>query len=202
MSTAIFQEIYDDVVTLTGRPDLADETAVAIRTATRSIHGRYNFPRDLATELVKLPNAIQIVGLDIQTLFPRFRTTSTVRPLDSAFAPVDSIHIEIREIGDIYDPIYGTLLDNIAYVAGSSLNIRCLSGAYGFLVEYFKGPEVRPDYYNSWIAQLAPDAIIYQAASIVLSTNGNEEKAASYKKSVDSIYVPDLISNYGVSAGR
>lgn len=202
MSTALFQEIYDDVVTLTARPDLADETALAIRTATRRVHSSFNFPRDVATELVKLPNAIFMVSLDIQTLLPRFRTLSTLRPLDINFAPVDSVRIEIRELGDIYDPEYGTLLNYVAYLAGTSLNIRCMSGAYGFIVEYFQMPDVRADSYSSWIAQLSPDAIIYSAAATVLATSGNQEKAAAYTKTVDSMLVPDLIAQYGILAGR
>ena len=202
MSTQLFQEIYADVMTLTARPDLADETALAIRTATRGIHGRFNFPRDLATELVKLPNAIFTVSLDIQTLLPRMRTLSILRPLDINFAPVDSVKIPINELGDIYDPEYGNLLDYVAYLAGTSLNIRCMSGAYGFLIEYFQMPDVRSSAYTSWIAQLSPDAIIYSAAATVLATNGNQEKAAGFTKTVNDILVPDLISQYGGSAGR
>lgn len=202
MSTALFEEVYNDVITLTARPDLADETALAIRTATRSIHSRFNFPRDIATALVKLPNAIFTVSLDIQTLLPRMRTLSSLRPLDINFAPVDGVELPIKELGDIYDPEYKTLLNHVAYLAGTSLNIRCMSGAYGFVVDYFQMPDVRAAAYNSWIAQLAPDAIIYLAAATIWNTNGNLEKAASATKTVDDRLVPELIAQYGLSAGR
>lgn len=202
MSTALFQEIYDQVVVLTGRPDLVDETELAVRRATRSAHSRFNFPRDVATELVKLPNAIFTVSLDIQTLLPRLRTISQLRPLDINFAPVLGVKIPINELGDIYDPEYGTLLDHVAYIAGTQLNIRCMSGAYGFVVEYFQMPDVKSATYNSWVAQLAPDAITYSAAATVFSANGNQEKAAAYTKTVNDELIPELISQYGLSAGR
>jgi hypothetical protein len=198
LQTDLYDSIYNDVITLTGRPDLADETAVAIRTATLSIHGRTNWPRDLQTQLVKLPNSSNITALDIQVLFPRFRGLASVRITDVNFSPIngpDAI-IEPVEVGDIYDPIYGQLRNNIAYVGGTTLNIRNYTACYGYLVDYYSIPQVRRDAYSSWIAQLSPDAIVYQAASIVLSTNGNEEKAKAYSNMVEKQLVPDLVSNF------
>jgi hypothetical protein len=107
-----------------------------------------------------------------------------------------------NELGDVYDPEYGNLLSHVAYIAGTSLNIRCMSGAHGFVVEYFQMPDVKAAAYNSWIAQLAPDAIIYSAAATVFSTNGNQEKAAAYTKTVNEQLIPELIAQYGLAAGR
>ena len=44
---ATYQELYDDVVTITKRPDLAAETALAIRAATLKLHQSDFYFKDL-----------------------------------------------------------------------------------------------------------------------------------------------------------
>lgn len=196
--TDLYDALLQDVLELTKRPDLMEESQIALRTATLSIHGRASFPRDLVTSLVKLPNPAYQVALDIQALFPRLRGLNAVRVVDVNFAPIDTDvgKIEVVEPNDIYDPEYGSVKNNIAYVAGTSINIRTAIEAYGYIVSYYQLPLVRREEYNSWIAQMSPDAIIYQAASIVFSTNGNEEKAASYQKMVREMLFPELVTNF------
>jgi hypothetical protein len=202
--TELYDSVFNDVVALTARPDLETETALAIRTATQSMHSRYLWPRDSVVQLVKFTNATNVVALDIPTLFPRLRGISTLQGLDVNFAPVTSPEnfIEIVELGDIKDPLYGQLKNNIAYIAGTNLNVRSYAAIYGVLVEYFQLPVLSRDRYLSWIAQLAPDIIVYKAASIVLSTNGNEEKASAYAGMVEKQLLPELVSNYLTSAAR
>lgn len=201
-NTTTYQQVYDDVVVLTARPDLADETALAVRTATRSIHTRQTFPRDVVGSLVKLPNAVYQVALDTQVLFTRFRAPSGLRALDSEFNPMSYPAIELVELGDIYDPVYGFLRQDIGYLAGTSLNIRTSVAVSGFAVEYFALPEVQPDRYNSWIAQLMPEVIVYQAASIVAGLSGNEEKARVWQGMVDKMLFPELVANYLLTQAR
>jgi len=197
--TDLFDAMVNDVITLTARPDLADETALALRTATNNAHFSDGYPRDLVTQTVQLPNASYQTTLNIPTLFPRFRGLSAIRPLDVNFVPVfaygEEGRINVIELGDIYDD-YGAIKNNIAYVAGESLNIRSLTNTYGFLVEWFKAPETMRELYNSWIAQLYPDVILYWAASIVLDTNGNEEKAKKYMGMTQSVHIPYLKNNF------
>lgn len=202
--TDLYDSVVADVITLTNRPDLADETAIAVRTATISVHSSTNWPRDLQTALVKLPNASNITALDIQVLFPRLRGVSSLRITDVNFDPInsDDANIEIVEMDDIYDPVYKQLRNNIAYVGGTTLNVRNYIAAYGYLVSYYSLPRVRRDDYTSWIAQLSPDAIVYQAASIVFSTNGNEEKAKSYGNMYEKLLLPQLVANFLTSAQR
>ena len=200
--TDLYDSLLADVVTLTNRPDLSAEAAVAIKTATLSIHARAAFPRDVGTVLAKQVNATFITSLDAITLFPRLRGLSTVRLCDVNYNPLESPEIEIIELGDIYDPEYKTLKNNVAYIAGTNVNVRSGVAAYGYLVEYLASPLVLRAQYNSWIAQLAPDAILYTACSIVYATSGNEEKAAAYQKLVDTRFFPELVQNYLTSAIR
>lgn len=199
---SLWQEIYDEVVTLTGRPDLSDETTAAIKTATRRIHLADKFPRDLTSQLVQLPNSAYIVSLDIQSTFPRLRDISNISLCDSEGVPLTTPLIELRELGDIYDPVYKTLVNNIAYLGGTTLNVRSSVPITALLVEYFQIPIVNPVTYNSWIAQLAPDAIIYTAAALVLVNTGNEEKASAFKNLADRQFIPDLVANFSLTEGR
>jgi hypothetical protein len=188
--------MLNDIYALTAAPELAAETELALRSATRSVHMSASFPRDLATALIKVSTPAYLTALDAPSLLPRLRGLSTVRLVDSAEVPMVHPHIECVELGDIYEPIYGTLKNDIAYVAGTQVNIRTSVAAAGFLVEYFQVPLVTPDVYNSWIAQLSPDVIVWLAASKVFATSGNEEKAKSYARTVETQLMPELISNF------
>jgi hypothetical protein len=202
--TDLFDSILSDVYALTVRPDLEAETELAVRTATLSAHSSAAYPRDSVLVSIQLPSAVSVFlsAVDIQVSLPRFRGLSSVQLLDSTFAPVSLPEIEIVEMGDIRDPIYHQIRNDIAYVAGTSLNIRSSIPAYGYSVEYFQSPLVRREHYNSWIAQLAPDIIIYQAAAIVLGTNGNEEKSRNYMNMVNTVFKPLLDQNYLTGAMR
>lgn len=200
--TDLFDSITDDVLALTKRPDLADETAIAVRTATLNVHMAEAFPRDAVTQLVKIPNASYITQLDAQVLFPRIRGLSTVRITDTDYNPVEFPEIDIVEMGDLRDPIYKELKNDIAYLAGTAVNIRTSVPTTGYLVEYFQLPLIRREQYNSWIAQLAPDAIVYLAASIVFYTNGNEEKARAFDSFYQKTLLPGLRANFLTTAQR
>jgi hypothetical protein len=200
--TDLYDEILSDIITLTARPDLAEESAIAFRSAVATIHGRFNFPRDLTTVLVKLPNASYQTAIDIQVSLPRLRALSQIRLTDPQDSPVNSPIIDIVEVGDIYDPVYNTIKNNIAFIGGASLNIRNLIPASGYIIDYYLAPFTRREQFNSWIAQLSPEAIIFMAAATVFQTNGNEEKATSYLRMVENMYLPTLIANYGMSVIR
>lgn len=200
--TDLYDGIVNDVVTLTNRPDLAAEIAIAVRTATLSVHSDAAYPRDLVAAAVQIPNPSYQFSIDAQSQFPRLRGLSTVRLLDDNFTPVEFPEVEIIELGDIRDAIYHELKTDVCYIAGTSVNVKTSVPASGILLEYFQLPLIRREQYNSWIAQLAPDAIVYSAASILYSTNGNEEKAASYSKFYQTQLKPQLIANFLTSAMR
>lgn len=200
--TDLYDGMVADIMTLTNRPDLQGETEIALRTATSTLHGAFNFPRDLATAIVKLPNSSYQVAIDIQVSLPRLRGLSLIRGLDVNHQPLVQPQIDIVEIGDIYNPEYGILKSNIAYMGGTSLNVLTNVPLYGFVIDFYQAPQTRREFYNSWIAQLSPEAIVFLAAALVFQTNGNEEKARSYLAMVENMYKPDLISDYGLSAIR
>ena len=203
--TDLYDAMLTDVVGVTNRPDLEVESAIALRAATTNAHLTDMYFRDIAVTQVQLPNSSNQLGLDIPTLFGLVRGFIDIRPIDQSFnllAPSQGSKIEIVEAGDIYDPEYGNLRTSIAYASGSSLVVRSPIQCWGYAVQWTKAPQVRRDLYDSWIAQISPSIIIYWAAAIVLNTNGNEEKARSYLTQVEKLYIPQLKSNFLLSAMR
>lgn len=203
--TDLYDELVEDIYSLTARPDLVAETTIALKTATINAHHSELYNRDHVDQLVQIPNQANNIALDIANLFPRFRQVDSIQLLDVNYnivATNEGSQIEIVEIGDTLDPVYGTLKNNIAYVAGSTLNVRSIYGTYGYLVGWFQAPLVRREQYNSWIAQLYSPVILYWAASIVLGTNGNEEKSKNYMNQVEKVHLPQLKSNYLTGKAR
>lgn len=198
VATDLYDSMVADIVGLTARPDLEQEIAIALRTATSNAHLSDAYARDYQSTPVQLPNASYLTSLDVPTLFPRMRGVGAIQALNSNYQPIlltAANRINIIELGDIYDE-YGSLRNNVAYLAGDKLNIRTSMNTNGYLVSWYAAPNTRRDYYSSWIAQLYPDVILYWAASIVLDTNGNEAKAAKYMKMTTDIHVPFLKSNF------
>ena len=197
-STDLFDGMIEDIYTLTARPDLDGETLLALRTATNSAHLSDAYPRDLQTMSIQLPIPGYLTQLDIPTVFPRLRGLGSVRVLDESYTPPQVLQeqqVKVIELGDIYDD-YGALRSNVAYIAGDKINIRSSILSYGYLVEGFIAPHVRRTEYNSWIAQLFPDVILYWAAAIVLGTNGNEEKSNKYMGMVEKQLLPAMRANF------
>lgn len=203
-NTDLYDGLLRDIIVLTNRPDLEEETELALRTATMNVHHSDFYNRDHVTQLVQLPNAAYQVALDIQNLFPRFRAVESIVPVDVNYNPLldPSAQLEIVEIGDIRDPEYGTLKNNVAYVAGTTLNIRSAYNSYGFVVGFFQAPITRREQYNSWIAQLYDAPIIFWAAALILNTNGNEDKANKFLKMVMEVHLPYLRNNYLLGKAR
>jgi hypothetical protein len=198
VATDLYDELVQDVITLTARPDLELEAELAVRTATNNAHLSDAYARDFQLTPVQLPNASYQTSLDIPTLFPRLRGLGSIQPLDNNYQPVilpPENRISIIELGDIYDD-YGTMKNNVAYLSGDKVNIRSSTNGYGYLVGWFRAPSTKRDQYSSWIAQLYPDVILYWAASIVLDTNGNEAKAAKFMRMTLEIHVPFLKANF------
>lgn len=199
----LFQSLVDDVTLLTKRPELDEEIALYVQQATITAHNLAFFPRDLEVKVVQLPNAVNIFQLDIPSLFPRLRSLESVRGLDVNGNPTTSPKIDIVEIGEVYDPVYTSMLRaNIAYVGGTSLNIRApITGAA--MVSYYAAPNTRPDFYNSWIAQLFPQVITQRAAQLLFNDTGDDEKSARKEKMLNNGRGGglewDLIRNYGLS---
>lgn len=200
--TELYDSIYQDILALTKRPALEAETHVALRTATRAAHFGGAYARDVVEQPVQIPNASYITSLDGQVLFPRIRGLSSVQLMDGTGAVMARPEITTVEFGDIRDPVYHQLKNDIAYLAGTAVNVRSSVPASGYLVSYYQAPSVSRETYNSWIAQLAPDIIIYHAAAIVFGIVEDDKKAKAYMDLVERTLRPQLNQNFLTSEMR
>jgi len=202
-----------DIMELTNRPELDDLTALALRMATLKTHLCDHFVRDIVTsDQVAFDDSASVTSLSIATTteFARFRDVHMVQLLDVDGVALDSPEVEIVEANDIFEPGYrGVKRPYIAWMAGSNLNIYAACGMYGARVLWFQSPNVTRDTYDSWIAQLFPDVIVWEAAMMVWNRTGNETKAKEAwvtlhgdQRNPEMGLINLLKSNYLTTAGR
>lgn len=198
-----YSEIFTEVVGITNRPDRQAETALAIRSATLAMHGFAMFPNDLVSEdIVGISPSAPLVLIDQPTELPGLRGLSRVIRLDSQGNEITLPVIEVTDISNVLDPIYGTPKDNLAYKAGTNVRVVCNAGIVGLRVWYFKLPIVLPvDQYSSWIADVYPDAIITMAAAKVFKILG-DDRAITFDQMARTECLSHLVSNYITTEGR
>ena len=179
MPTALWDGLVDDVVTLTNRPGLVNETILGLKQGTMRAHLLDKFPRDLVITDYVDPSGESVNELAIPTTstFTRFRDVSAVQLLDVDSEPLSAPVVELCEIDGIYEPSYpGVKKPWVAWLAGTSLNVYSVSGMYGARTNWWQSPNLDPDTYNSWIAESFPDVIVWYAARLVWNRSGNDAK--------------------------
>jgi len=205
-----YDAIYNAVVTLTNRPDMPAETALGVSNATLTIHLADHFPRDIVSTDVPSATPAYTQSIDTQTYFPRFRDVAAVALLDVDGNQIPSPEIEVVEFGDFWVPGYpGVPKQNICWLAGTNLNVRSAVNAYGTTVDWFQSPTLLRDTYNSWIADVFPDPLIWYAAMVVWNRSGNENKAQETFRMLYgtpgndyTALIPTLKRNFSTLAGR
>lgn len=205
-----YDAIKDAVVTLTNRPDYVDEIALAIRNATLSVHLCDHFPRDVVSTSVPASTSSFSQQLDTLALFARFRDVSAIALRNADGEQILTPPIELVEIGDLYEPGYpGVRKQNIAWLAGSIINIYSSLASYGCYVDWFQSPSLDRDSYNSWIADSFPDPIVWYASMIVWNRSGNEKKSSEARTMLFgtpgndyTALIPTLKRNFSTTAGR
>jgi len=176
---SLFSDIIsgpDGVYTLTNRPDLVAETALAVRQATLAAHRCDYFRRDIQ-ELLISPGSANLFQLSISSLFANWRNFAYIRPYDSIGATPASFFLEPMKPDAILDE-YLIEKTNVYYVAGDNLNIRLGANYDSFLVGYYSNPVLTPDAsYESWIARQQSSLIVIDASKRVLEAIGYLEAA-------------------------
>lgn len=184
-------EITQQVVDLTDRGESPAFTQLAIVKATLKLHLADLWNRDVVERKVE-PDVIEGQRLQIflSTKLPGFRKMMYLKGYDDATDPANPT------IGDEYDESfpgsirdgYGWRKNNIFYVAGDSLNIYTTAVPPKFLCGYWATPKVSLGEYQSWIADMYPNAIIDEASAEIFGSVGDDDEA---KKRRD-MFVPNL----------
>jgi len=181
-------ELLTEVYALTNRPDLTAETTSAIKAATLKAHQTDFYSKDIFEIGVEFTDSDFRQSLDYTAFISNLR----------AFKYIRRVEDETDDVGKFFDIIsvdesldsYGINRVDVAYVAGRVLEMRssvtftkALLGAYVF-------PIVAPTAdYASWIADLYPYVIIYEAARVVFKQIGYDEQSAQFNSLVAEQYV-------------
>jgi hypothetical protein len=175
-----YQEIYDEVVSLTRKPELDAETRIAIQAVTSNHHARDTFKGDHVDDFVIFQESANIQEFLISGMV-RWRAFSYIRRWD-----IDTSLAEGGTAGPFFTPVppdkildsYNLTTDYTYYQTGDSIKLRSETAFQYLLIGYYKNARVSPvSEYQSWIAERYPYLIIFDAAQRVLTMSGNVEAA-------------------------
>lgn len=193
-----FGQLCNEVMTITGRPDLAADTQLAVRRATLYLHGIDTWFRDFAEKRVAFDAVSYNFSINITREFTNFRKLRYIKPFDTTTGTVKKDRdIKFMSPDNLWDEFSQDKKD-IYYIAGINLNIRAKETENGFLVGYYTMPNVMDAFY-SWIAELYPYAIVDEAAGHMLRIIGLVDEGNKYvdaqKGTVATIHIPWLRAN-------
>ena len=165
MSAQTLAQLVSDVYAITNRPDMVNETNMAIRAATLKAHHLDFFYRDVQETGINFGTLNYTQSFEPRTVIPNFRATKYLRKYDSKNSCAGMILVK-KDLNDILDS-YGVEYVNIYYGAGAEIQIKMNTQEQYLLFGCYIHPDVTLVGYNSWIADEYPQAIVYDAAATV-----------------------------------
>ena len=177
---ASLNSLVSDVYTLTNRPDLVAETALAVKKATLKMHHVDFFARDIWESGITWNPVAFIQSLPFKTIHPRWRSLKYLRKYSDGLPGAFFEQLTPEESLDRYS----IQKEDICYLAGDQIEIKSSTQDTYMLVGAYLNPDVSDTGYSSWIADDYPYAIITDAAAYVFKSIGQDEKAAYFKQDV------------------
>lgn len=171
-------------MTVTKRPDLIDETALAVRTATLKAHQSDFYPKDIFETGISWDDPAFFQSLDYRALIPRWRAFKYLRKYSSGVAGTFFTLLTPEQTLDGYN----INRENICYLAGEMLEMRSDSEDTYMILACYRNPALGAGNYDSWIALDHPYAIVYEAARLIFKQTGWDEQAAAIKQEVAEQY--------------
>lgn len=180
--TEVFEQFVNNVISITGRPDLIVDIKLAIRNATLKMHQSDFYPKDIFETGVDLEQSRYIHSFDYTSVAPNMRAVSYFRRVSDS-SDQEGTFLTIITPQEILDS-YNRNRNDIAYLAGRILEIRSLvSFRYGIFGCYVN-PIVTEEKYSSWIAEQFPYLIEHEAARVIFKQTGYDEQAAESNRLV------------------
>lgn len=177
--TTSFASLVTDVTTLTNRPDLVNETALAVKAATLKAHQSDDYIKDFNEYSIAFDAAAYYQSLDYKSILPRWRKPRYIRKYD-ATGSAYGIFLEYVEPEKVIDE-YKVDRTDIFYVAGANVQIKSSTLLQYALVGLYENPVVTSTGFSSWIADDHPFAIVYEAAAIIFKTIGRDDQVPVYR---------------------
>lgn len=175
-----FNTLITEVYNLTNRPDLVNETKSAVKAATLKAHHSDFYSKDIYETGIQFETPGYIKSLDYPSLISNFRALKYIRRVTDANDDFGTF-IEVLTPDALLDS-YGCNKSDVAYVAGRIIEIRSAVQFDKILLGCYVSPLVGDATYNSWVAELFPFTIVYEAARVVFKTIGYDEQSAQYER--------------------
>ncbi len=201
---ATFSELCKNVMIKTNRPELVDQTQLAVKHAIQFLHLQDFWMRDMLEDLKQWTPATSLIRLSVRSTFQRWRKFNYIKKFDlDSLVTKEGENHQITEIApsQIFDQ-YGRLKTNKFYVAGDSLNLRLSGDERAILVGWWTYPDVSQENIQSWIAEMVPAAIEIHAASKIFRDVGMLDEANNMMKEVMELWVPTIMKNDIEATGR
>lgn len=179
-------ELQAEVILQTNRPDLVDLTLSAVKAATLKAHQTDFYPRDIYETGVSFSTSLYEQDFEVATFIPRFRAIKFARVYDNASGTP-------KQIFELIDPInvldtYNSARLNIMYLGGAEIHFKCSDQFQHILFGCYLNPDVTTETFISWVADLYPYTIIYEAAAIVFRSIGQTDKARGARELAGEAY--------------
>lgn len=176
MANDLFSTLLNDVYTHTNRPDLVNETTLAIRKATSKAHGSDEFPEDMV-QVTVVPSSTDKPNeylLDVSAI-PFMRHRKIMQLINASTRRA----YEQISINDLFDS-YGNLKKDCWYKAGLMYRVNAYLDTASLDCIYLQNPDTNPASYTSWIALEHPEAVVEEAASQVFKMTGKDAEFQRY----------------------
>ena len=173
-------DLCSDVYTITNRPDLINETKLAVKAATLKMHQSDYYYRDLLEQGITFDTLDYTQQFDIYSVFPNYRALKYIRRYDNSSTGAAKEFFEILTPTNILDA-YGNDRTGVAYVAGTVVNIKSFYQFQYALIGIYINPDITDDNYSSWIADTSKYAIVFEAARVVFKQIGFDEQSTTFQ---------------------
>ena len=191
-------ELADSVYTITNRPDLTNETRLAIQTATLKEHAAIDYTKDLVSVSHVLDNSVE--PLNYRYLLttgvspnPTVRKIRVIREIPADSGPLlpavisatgyyGAIEFTERALNSVFDS-YSLEHSNYYYFAGGANLVTLVAERRvdNVAMVYYRTVNVSLAGYSSWIADQFPYVIWSAAAAEVFQAIGRSTEAKSYR---------------------
>ena len=184
-----FAELQDSVITVTKRPDLVNETILALKRAIIKEHSAMDYPRDLAKKLQALtqpnPNNYRYeLSLASLGMHPSARKIMEIEEalasqptsIQSSSGYYGQLIFKERAPDNLFDG-YNQEYQSYWYRFGSNLNIVAPRQVDNVLITYYAVPStsVLVDY-SDWMADLYDYVLYTHAAAEIFRIIGKSEE--------------------------
>tara|TARA_R110000851_G_scaffold62639_2_gene143520 strand:- start:473 stop:1063 length:591 start_codon:yes stop_codon:yes gene_type:complete len=173
-------ELITEVYTLTNRPDLVAETTSAVKAATLKAHKTDFYSKDIYETGIQFTESSYKQSLDYIALISNFRAFKYLRKADS-FTDDEGVFFTVLTPEETVDS-YGKNRTDVAYIAGRVLEIRSSTNFQYAYLGCYVAPIITNAGYSSWVADLCPFAIVYEACRVIFKSIGYDEQSNTFTR--------------------